>query len=98
MAKKFGHVLSPQKVKKHSKNDLTAPILTQEAVLGELTFGGVNGGQMEKFHLSWKVDRHKFTISKLGANLELRKAYKSGSKQVLHIENQALRIKEKLPV
>ena len=26
MAKKFGQVLSPQKVKKHSKNDLTAPI------------------------------------------------------------------------
>ena len=28
MAKKFGQVLSPQKVKKHSKNDLTALILT----------------------------------------------------------------------
>jgi len=28
MAKKFGQVLSPQKVKKHSKNDLTTPILT----------------------------------------------------------------------
>jgi len=28
MAKKFGQVLSPQKGQKHSKNDLTAPILT----------------------------------------------------------------------
>jgi len=28
MAKKFGKILSPQKVKKHSNNDLTAPILT----------------------------------------------------------------------
>ena len=28
MAKKFGQVLSPQKGKKHSKNDLAAPILT----------------------------------------------------------------------
>jgi len=26
--KKFGQVLGPQKVKKHAKNDLTAPILT----------------------------------------------------------------------
>ena len=28
MDKKFGQVLSPQKGQKHSKNDLTAPILT----------------------------------------------------------------------
>ena len=30
MAKKFGQVLSPQKGKKHSKNDPTAPILTHK--------------------------------------------------------------------
>lgn len=30
MAKKFGQVLSPQKVKKHSKNNLTSPILTHK--------------------------------------------------------------------
>jgi len=28
MAKKFGQVCSPQKGQKHSKNDLTTPILT----------------------------------------------------------------------
>jgi len=35
MAKKFGQALSPQKGQKHSKNDLTAPILTQKKQCGE---------------------------------------------------------------
>ena len=44
MAKKFGQVLSPQKVKKHSKNDLTAPILTHRKQCLE---NGLLDGQME---------------------------------------------------
>jgi len=44
MAKKFGQVLSPQKGQKHSKNDLTAPILTHRKQCWE---NGRLEGQME---------------------------------------------------
>ena len=55
-------------------------------MLGELTFGGANGGQIEKFHLGWKVDRQTFPTRTLGVNVDTGKAFKSGSKQVLRIE------------
>ena len=81
MAKKFGQVLSPQKVKKHSKNDLTTPILTHRKKCWENgRLGGGNGGQIETFHLGWKVDRWTFLTSTLGAHLDNGKASKSGSK------------------
>jgi len=50
-------------------------------VLGEWTFGGANGGQIEKFHLVWKVDRKIFPTSTPGAHLDTRKASKSVSKK-----------------
>jgi len=58
-------------------------------VLGEWTFRGANGGQIEKIHLGWKGDRQIFPSSTPGAHLDVAKAYKSGSKQALSIENQA---------
>ena len=67
---------------------------TQEAVFAELNFGGENGGQIGKSYLSWKLDRHTFPTSILGANFDTGKAFKSGSKQALRIENQARRIEE----
>jgi len=44
MAKKFGQVLSPQEVKKHSNNDLTSPILTHKKQSWEIE---VLEGQMD---------------------------------------------------
>jgi len=43
-------------------------------------FGGENGGQIEKFHLGWKVDRKIFPESTPGAHLDIRKASKTGYK------------------
>jgi len=48
--------------------------------LGDLIFDRENEGQIEKFHLGWKVDRHKLTSRTLEANLDTGKASKSGSK------------------
>ena len=67
-------------------------------MLRELSFGGENGGQIEKFQFGWKVDRYTFPESTPRANFDIGKASKSGSKQALRIENQARRIEEKLPV
>ena len=86
MDKKFWQVLGFQKGQKHPKNDLSAPLDTQEAVLGELIFGGENEDQIQKFHLCWKVDRKKFPTIPLGANLDIEKASKISSKLVRRIE------------
>ena len=51
-----------------------------------------------KIPLGCKVDRKTFPKNTLGAHLDTEKAFKSGSKQALCIENQARRIEEKLPV
>jgi len=50
-------------------------------VLGEWTFGGVNGGQIEKFHLGWKVDRQAVPKTTPIAHLDIGTASKSGPKQ-----------------
>ena len=48
----------PSKRSKTLKKSPYCPYFdTQEAVLGEWTFGGENGGQIEIFHFGWKVDR-----------------------------------------
>jgi len=78
--KKLGQVLGPQMVKEHAKNDLTAPILTQEAILGECTFGGANGHQIGKFHLGWKVDRQGFLERQPKLNLDFRNCLKISRK------------------
>jgi len=70
--------LGPQKVKKHAKNDLTAPFLdTQVAALGECNFVEVNGHQIGKFYLGWKVDMQGFPTSQPKLNLDVRKYPKS---------------------
>ena len=42
-----------------------------------MNFGGENGGQIQKFHLGWKVDRKTFLKITLGENLDTGKASKS---------------------
>jgi len=46
-------------------------------MLGELSFGGANGGKIQKFHFFWKADRQTLPTSILGANLDTGKASKS---------------------
>jgi len=58
---------------------------TQEAVLGECTFGGANGHQIEKFHLGWKVDIQTFPTSPPELNLDAGKCPKSGLKGALRV-------------
>ena len=67
-------------------------------MLREWTFEGANGGQIEKFHLDWKVDRYTFPTRTPGAHFDIGNTSKSGSKQVQCIDNLALPIEEKLPV
>jgi len=71
----------PSKRSKTLKNRPYCPYFdTQEVVFGELNFGGVNGGQIQKFHFGCKLDRHTFPESTFGTNFDIRKALKSGSK------------------
>ena len=59
---------------------------TQEAVLGDLIFGGVNGKKIHKLHLGWKVDRQSFPTSYPALNLDSGKALKINLKVARHIE------------
>ena len=71
---------------------------TQEAVLGESTFGGENELQIRKIKLFQKLDRQGFPTSQLEPNLETRKASKTGPEVELRIKFLALCIKLILPV
>lgn len=59
---------------------------TQGAVLGDCNFGGENDHQIEKFHLGWKVDIHKFPTILLLPHLDAGKFLKSGLKGALRVE------------
>jgi len=70
---------------------------TQEAVLGDCSFGGTNRHQIQTFHLSRKVDRHGFSTSTLGLNLDFGKGFKTSSKVARHIQFLARRIDTQRP-
>ena len=56
-------------------------LATQEAMLGELIFGGKNGHQIPKFHFSQKVYRKSFPTGPFGANLVKGRPPKSTGKK-----------------
>jgi len=58
---------------------------TQEAVLGELSFGGEILGQIQNLRLLWKLDKNFFQTSALGENLDTVNASKSNCKEALSI-------------
>ena len=77
MAKKFGQVLSPQKGQKHSKNDLTAPILTHrkqsweiEVLEGQMTSKSRNFTCLEiiQVGLSNELSWDQFGLRKVPQN------------------------------
>ena len=56
------------------------------SVLGDWSFGGASGNQIQKFHLGWKLDRQGFPTSYHVLNLDFGKALKMSLKLVLRIE------------
>ena len=69
----------------------------QKAVLGELTFEGSNQLQIQKFHLSWKVDSQTFPMSYLAPDLDNRKTLKNSCKGARPLEQGARPLEQKLP-
>jgi len=63
-------------------------------VLGKLSFGGENGGQIQKLYLFWKVNRKMFPKRTLEVDLDNGKASKSGCKQELRIGKSTQHIGE----
>lgn len=61
---------------------------TQEAVLGDCNFGGVNGHQIPKFNLGWKLDIPSFPTSLRSPHWDTWKCLKSYSKCARPLENQ----------
>jgi len=71
---------------------------TQEAVLGECTFGGANGHQIGKIHLGWEVDIQGFPTSQPELSLDVGKCFKISLKGALRVEITTLRVEVFDPV
>ena len=94
----LGKFWIPRRSKTLKKWPLCPYFDTQEAVLGDWSFGGENGCQIQKFHLGWKLDRQVFPKSTLGLNFYFRKSLKISTKVVRRIQKLARRTKVFCPI
>ena len=82
----FGQVVSLQKDKKTSKKcPLCHFFATQEVVLGESSFGGENGLQIQKLKLFQKVNSPSFPMRYPAPDLDSGKPSKIGLEKSLRI-------------